>query len=47
MLRWSINLFRVRGIQLSLHGSFLLLMGYFAYVGYQDRGLPDRLALAC
>ena len=40
MLRWSINLFRVRGIQLSLHGSFLLLMGYFAYVGYQDRGLP-------
>jgi hypothetical protein len=26
MLGWSINLFRIRGIQLALHGSFLLLL---------------------
>ena len=28
MLGWSINLFRIRGIQLALHGSFLLLLAY-------------------
>src|SRR5690348_8429425 len=38
MLRWSINLFRVRGIQLAVHPSFLLLLGYAGWVGYQDQG---------
>ena len=38
MLGWSINLFRVRGIQIALHFSFLLLPAYVAYVGYQDAG---------
>jgi Zn-dependent protease len=38
MLRWSINLFRIRGIQLSLHGSFVLLIGYFGYIGFNERG---------
>ena len=40
MLSWSINLFRIRGIQLALHSSFLLLLAYWAYYGYQDAGVP-------
>lgn len=40
MLAWSINLFRIRGIQLSLHFSFLLLLGYAAWEGYSDAGIP-------
>lgn len=36
MLGWSIPLFRIRGIQLSLHGSFLLLLAYWADLGWQD-----------
>ena len=39
MLRWSINLFRVFGIQLSLHWSFLLLLGYAAAMGAVEAGL--------
>ena len=35
MLRWSINLFRVGGIQLSVHVSFLLLLTYYGYDGWQ------------
>ncbi len=38
MLSWSINLFRIRGIQLALHGSFLLLLGYAAWEGWQEEG---------
>jgi len=38
MLGWSINLFRIRGIQLSLHFSFLLLLAYAGYEGWQDAG---------
>ncbi len=39
MLGWSINLFRIRGIQLALHFSFVLLLAYFAYDGYLEGGL--------
>lgn len=39
MIRWSINLFRIRGIRLALHWSFLLWLGWWAYLGYQDDGL--------
>jgi Zn-dependent protease len=39
MLGWSINLFRIRGIQLALHGSFLLLLAYIAWAGWQNDGL--------
>jgi Zn-dependent protease len=39
MLGWSINLFRIRGIQIALHGSFLLLLGYSAWEGWQDGGV--------
>jgi Zn-dependent protease len=39
MLGWSINLFRIRGIQLALHSSFLLLLGYWGYIGFQDAGI--------
>lgn len=38
MLRWSLNLFRVRGIQLAVHWTFLLLLGYAAVIGW----LPDE-----
>ena len=35
MLRWSIPLFRVLGIPLRLHWSFLALLFYFAWKGWQ------------
>lgn len=35
MLGWSLNLFRVRGIQLALHSSFFLLLAYVAWEGAQ------------
>jgi len=38
MLGWSINLFRVSGIQLAVHVSFLLLLAYFGYTGWQEGG---------
>jgi Zn-dependent protease len=34
MLGWSLNLFRVRGIQLSVHWSFFLLLTWVAYEGW-------------
>lgn len=39
MLRWSINLFRVFGIQLAVHVSFVLLLGYFAWDGWMNGGV--------
>jgi Zn-dependent protease len=48
MLRWSINLFRVFGIQLAVHVSFFLLLAYYGYEGWQDgrtSGLLWSLAL--
>ena len=38
MLGWSINLFRVFGIQLSVHATFFLLLAYAGYEGWQDGG---------
>lgn len=38
MLGWSINLFRVFGIQLALHASFLLLLAYAGYDGWREGG---------
>lgn len=38
MLRWSIPLFRVFGIPLSLHPSFLLLLAYWADQGWEEEG---------
>lgn len=37
---WSINLFRIRGIRISLHFSFLLLLAYWAYDGWSRSGMP-------
>ncbi len=34
MLGWSLNLFRVRGILLSIHASFFLLLAWIAYQGW-------------
>ncbi len=38
MFRWSINLFRVAGIRLELHVSFLLLLAYAAWTGASEAG---------
>jgi Zn-dependent protease len=38
MFGWSINLFRIRGIMISLHSSFLLLLAYVCYDGWQSAG---------
>lgn len=38
MLGWSINLFRVFGIQLAMHVSFLLLLAYVGYDGWMEGG---------
>lgn len=38
MLRWSINLFRIRGIQLAVHGSFFLLLAWWGYRGWIGGG---------
>ena len=43
MLGWSINLFRVFGIQLAIHASFLLLLAYFGYDGWKQGGLPGAI----
>lgn len=39
MLGWSINLFRLFGIQLAVHVSFLLLLAYFGWQGWQEGGV--------
>ena len=38
MLGWSMNLFRIRGIQLAVHISFFLLLAYIGYTGWQENG---------
>ena len=38
MLGWSINLFKVFGIQLAVHASFVLLLLYAGLEGWQDGG---------
>lgn len=43
MLGWSINLFRIRGIQLAVHISFFLLLAYVADVGWREAGWPGLL----
>ena len=44
MLGWSINLFRVFGIQLAVHASFFLLLAYWGYQGWQEGGM---IGMAC
>jgi Zn-dependent protease len=41
MLGWSINLFRIRGIRISLHFSFILLLAYVCNEGYREGGMPE------
>lgn len=36
MLNWSLNLFRVRGIQLAVHSSFFLLLAYVGWEGWTE-----------
>jgi len=38
MLGWSINLFRIFGIQLAVHASFVLLLAYWGYQGWLEGG---------
>ena len=47
MLGWSINLFRVFGIRLAVHFSFLLLLAYVVWDGWmQDRWLGAAWSFA-
>jgi Zn-dependent protease len=39
--RWSIQLFKVRGIPLELHATFLLLLGYVAWEGWRLGGAVE------
>ena len=43
MLGWSINLFRIRGIRISLHFSFLLLLAYVCNEGWLADGMQGLL----
>jgi Zn-dependent protease len=43
MLGWSFNLFRIRGIQLAVHFSFLLLLAYWADEGWNQDGIHGLL----
>lgn len=43
MLGWSMNLFRIRGIQLSVHASFPLLLAYIGWEGWTSAGWPGAL----
>jgi Zn-dependent protease len=43
MLSWSLNLFRVRGIQLAVHFSFFLLLAYAAWEGWPNAGVHGAL----
>ena len=37
MLKWSsLRLFRIFGIQLSVHSTFFLLLAYWSWEGWQD-----------
>jgi Zn-dependent protease len=38
MLGWSMNLFRIRGIRLSIHFSFFLLLAFVAQQGWDEAG---------
>lgn len=38
MLGWSINLFRLFGIQLAVHASFFILLAYYGYEGWIEGG---------
>ena len=38
MLGWSMNLFRIRGIQLAVHFTFFLFLAVNGYVGWADSG---------
>lgn len=43
MLGWSINLFKVFGIQLAVHASFVLLLAYYGYEGWVEGGVAGLL----
>jgi len=43
MLNWSLRLFRVFGIQLSVHSTFFILLAYVAWEGWRD-AVAEQLA---
>ena len=43
MLGWSINLFRIRGIQLQLHFTFFVLLAVVGFDDWTDAGWPGLL----
>jgi Zn-dependent protease len=46
MLGWSINLFRVFGIRLAMHFTFLLLVAYAAWAGWTENPTDRWMGLA-
>ena len=46
MLGWSINLFRVFGIRLAVHFTFLLLVAYAAWAGWRHNPTDHWMGLA-
>ncbi len=46
MLAWSINLFRVFGIRLAVHFTFLLLVAYAAWAGWTQNPTTPWMGLA-
>jgi Zn-dependent protease len=43
MFGWSINLFRIRGIRISLHWTFALMLVYVCNEGWKVEGMPGLL----
>jgi Zn-dependent protease len=43
MLGWSMNLFRIRGIQLAVHASFFFLLAYVAWEGWTAAAWPGAV----
>ncbi len=47
MLGWSIPLFRIRGIQLSLHWSFLALLAFVGWASWHDAAAQAATVIRC
>lgn len=43
-IRWTLPLCKIFGITVQLHATFLLLLGYFCWLGYQAHGLYGAMA---
>lgn len=44
-MNWSFSIARVAGIDVRIHVTFLLLLGFFGYMGYNDAGLAGAWSM--